>query len=225
MDININIIHVHVHVLHCVPFTAACMYMCIYTCMSACLYGMMCVLPPPPVVTAKEHEGLYRLPGVKSKIEEVKSHYDRGGCVQLGEPKYGWLLLNICDQNRGIIIIMLMKAYAQVRDTPCIIIWILIESLPIRTATVHVYRSMAFGGADIVPPPPQVRRWTYLRTTPTWWPACSSSTSENCPSPSSLTSWWQSLTLLQVCVCVCVCMSITLDRNYIIINVGNVLYN
>ena len=82
---------------------------------------MMCVLPPPPVVTAKEHEGLYRLPGVKSKIEEAKSHYDRGGCVSsLGNPSMAGSLLNICDQNRGIIIIMLMKAYAQVMDTPCI---------------------------------------------------------------------------------------------------------
>lgn len=33
--------------------------------------------------TAKEHEGLYRLPGVKSKIEEAKSHYDRGETVDL----------------------------------------------------------------------------------------------------------------------------------------------
>ena len=28
--------------------------------------------------TAKDHEGLYRLPGVKSKIEEAKNRYDKG---------------------------------------------------------------------------------------------------------------------------------------------------
>ena len=32
--------------------------------------------------TAKDHEGLYRLPGVKSKIEEARNRYDKGNSTR-----------------------------------------------------------------------------------------------------------------------------------------------
>ena len=35
--------------------------------------------PPPPLSPpGVNHQGVYRLPGVKSKVEELKSHFDKG---------------------------------------------------------------------------------------------------------------------------------------------------
>lgn len=32
----------------------------------------------PPSPPGLNHQGIYRLPGVKSKVEELKSHFDKG---------------------------------------------------------------------------------------------------------------------------------------------------
>ena len=43
-----------------------------------CFYVLLDDESPPSPPPGLNHQGIYRLPGVKSKVEELKSHFDKG---------------------------------------------------------------------------------------------------------------------------------------------------